>query len=506
MGFKVDTSFLRFLTTGALASQRVMQAMSAAGLRPVELERYSSSNKIWTTKVKRLRLPDLLCVNTGLRVEVRAKSDLAIRMSDAPDNPQRRWFSGLADGDMIALVHCKEVSGDFVLADRPELFWVSDLRACPDGQTKLGAPKSATEGSERDREWPSIVPSKSGQVLAVSPTTIQTRLDSGRAQTYQRRNLNPYVRSGDRFVGEAQFIAGLPARKALFSEVLGRAWDPRILITGSEIDRYVAVKALASVGSDKDIASLRTMLRDPDPRVALEAAGALAKLGDRGGIVELAASVLEPREDYLRMESVFLFSELRLSPLANDAGEALEGLALNPDFAGDEVRQAAIWGLGRAGLMAYNRLLNFLDAEEENERIHAVVAFSTDLPDVIVRHLVGVLGDAAASERKKASSAYVLSLLANAGTAIAELIAMARGASASAAIWAKAVLGSMAPAVTEQALTAAGLADEIRPLQMLSPTSNWTKLEAVQTSINFVRKQTLAPQCSPQLECLYIEL
>ena len=32
-----------------------------------KLERYSRSNKIWSTKVKRLRLPDLLCVRTGLR-------------------------------------------------------------------------------------------------------------------------------------------------------------------------------------------------------------------------------------------------------------------------------------------------------------------------------------------------------------------------------------------------------------------------------------------------------
>ena len=89
MGFKTDTSFLRFLSMGAKGVSQTIAQMEELGFRPIELERYCSSNKIWTTKVKRLRLPDLLCVKTGLRLEVRAKSDLKIRMSDAPNNPDR---------------------------------------------------------------------------------------------------------------------------------------------------------------------------------------------------------------------------------------------------------------------------------------------------------------------------------------------------------------------------------------------------------------------------------
>ena len=69
MGFKTDTSFLRFLTMGAMGVQQVMRQLRAAGFSPSELERYCGSNKIWATKVKRLRLPDLLCVRTGLRLE-----------------------------------------------------------------------------------------------------------------------------------------------------------------------------------------------------------------------------------------------------------------------------------------------------------------------------------------------------------------------------------------------------------------------------------------------------
>ena len=79
MGFKVDSSFLRFLTMGARGVHRVSDELRSFGFEPIELERYCGSNKIWATKVKRLRLPDLLCVKTGLRLEVRAKSDLKIR-------------------------------------------------------------------------------------------------------------------------------------------------------------------------------------------------------------------------------------------------------------------------------------------------------------------------------------------------------------------------------------------------------------------------------------------
>src|SRR5258708_39260319 len=102
---------------GALGARRACDLMAHAGLQPIELGRYSRSNKIWATKVKRLRLPDLLCVRTGLRVEVRAKSKLTIKMSDAPTNPERRWNSGLEPEDLIAFVLVREAEdGGFQVA------------------------------------------------------------------------------------------------------------------------------------------------------------------------------------------------------------------------------------------------------------------------------------------------------------------------------------------------------------------------------------------------------
>src|SRR5882672_6206751 len=178
---------------GALGARRVCELMAHAGLQPIELERYSRSNKIWSTKVKRLRLPDLLCVRTGLRVEVRAKSKLAIKMSDAPTNEGRRWNSGLAARDMIAFVLIREEEdGTLNATENAELFWVEDL-AATEGQSRLGPPKSASEGAERDREWPSTVANDDGDVQAVGEGRLTTLLASGRRQTYRIAEKTAYV-------------------------------------------------------------------------------------------------------------------------------------------------------------------------------------------------------------------------------------------------------------------------------------------------------------------------
>lgn len=60
MGFKEDEDFARFLTMGAYAAAAVSDDLDARGHRIIELERYAKANKIWSIKVKRLRLPDLL--------------------------------------------------------------------------------------------------------------------------------------------------------------------------------------------------------------------------------------------------------------------------------------------------------------------------------------------------------------------------------------------------------------------------------------------------------------
>ena len=106
MGFKSDREFLRNVSIGAIGTRQVAAVLRRGGFQIIELERYSSSNKIWATKIKRLRVPDLLCLRSGIRIESRGKSSLEVTMSHAVANPDRAWDKGLRDTDLIAFVKC----------------------------------------------------------------------------------------------------------------------------------------------------------------------------------------------------------------------------------------------------------------------------------------------------------------------------------------------------------------------------------------------------------------
>ena len=478
---------------GALGARRVCELMTQAGLQPIELERYSQSNKIWSTKVKRLRLPDLLCVRTGLRVEVRAKSDLTMKMSDTPTNADRRWNTGLAVRDMIAFVLIRETEGGRLrAAENAELFWVQDLQATEQA-SRLGPPKSATEGAERDREWPSIVPSANGAVQALDEIRISTRLDTGRNQTYQLRGKTAYFQVGQRFLADSQFLAGLPAQKAAFPNPQEVRWNPRDLLgSGLPIDRYAAVKALGIVGATPDFPAITNVAEhDPEGRVALEAATSLLRLGNDRGLALLRNAINEPQVPFLRMEAILALSELYGTPLAGRCAEMLAEYAQAKALLNDEVRQAAIWGLGKDGLHSYARLLAFLDAQDDDELVHAVCAFGPDADATVVEQLVAVLADEDASERKRASASFVLARTIPAAISAPRLVALRTHASPITKDWALATLGQMSPAAICEYVTDRTLAVQLRPLQLTSPETNWTRSEQILDTLAFVRKQTV---------------
>jgi hypothetical protein len=210
MGFKADTSFLRFLTMGARGTRHVVSELQRMGFQPIELERYSTSNKIWSTKIKRLRLPDLLCVRTGLRVEVRAKASLEIRMSHAPNNPERQWDTGLRSEDVIALITCKDVDGSETPVGSANYFGVEDLRQSVDAR-QLSAMKAASEGSEQYLTWPSTVSSRPGKVLSVDAERLCVEWGGDGAATrryaYQLKGKRPYVSANQVFPADTMILA-----------------------------------------------------------------------------------------------------------------------------------------------------------------------------------------------------------------------------------------------------------------------------------------------------------
>ena len=145
MGFKTDWSFLDKISMGAVGTEAVIEQLNQMGHRVIELERYCTSNKIWATKIKRLRIPDLLCLRCGRRIESRAKSKLGIIMSDSENNEDRRWFCGLRDTDWVAFIQCfRDTENNWIASDTVNLFDIGGMKAT-EYATRLGPPTSSVQ-------------------------------------------------------------------------------------------------------------------------------------------------------------------------------------------------------------------------------------------------------------------------------------------------------------------------------------------------------------------------
>jgi hypothetical protein len=491
MGFKADTSFLRFLSMGAAGARQLMKIMKEAGFEPIELERYCTSNKIWTTKVKRLRLPDILCVKTGLRVEVRAKSDLQIRMSDAPGNPDRRWDVGMRDEDLAAFIACTDDNGTPVPATEPIFFSYRDLRRS-ESKSRLGDPKAASEGTETARTWPSIVPKRNGVVTEVGKAVIRVTMEADgerpeRPQTFQLRERVPYVSVGDHFVADASIIGGAPAHRADIKAYLKNKYDPLSEVAVKEaVDRYAAVKALPFLPEKKKQALVAIEQRlgiEKEDRVLLETAGAGTALGSAKAWEILEGYVWNQERADMRMEAVFILTELR-SPTA---GDVLLGIANDADFANDEIRQAAVWGLGKAGAKRYDDLIAFLKDPERDVVLHAIAAFGADTPKRAIERLIEELMSGDTHLAPAASEA-----LRNIGSelVLTSLITVAKEKKGS-IDWILATMGRLPADKVRAALKGDALLERLGPLLLLSGSENWVTEDTVDIDLKFLVKQNL---------------
>lgn len=103
--FKSDDSFLKKIAVGAAGTNATITQLKKMGFMPIELERGSTGFKIWKKiKIKRIRVPDILCLNTGLRFESRGKTKPEISMSHSLNDPKRVWYAGMRDDDFVSIV------------------------------------------------------------------------------------------------------------------------------------------------------------------------------------------------------------------------------------------------------------------------------------------------------------------------------------------------------------------------------------------------------------------
>jgi hypothetical protein len=224
--FKTDESFLEKLAIGAIGTQKVIEDLTNQGHTPVELERGSTGYKIWKTiKIKRVRVPDILCINSGIRIE-----------SVADNNVQ-----------YIKIV---------------------DLRkALSDNKVIQEKPKGAQEGFESRLTWPSSVASSDGQVINISSRIKFKRSSDSRtislALTKKGIELTPCVVEGEK-IYRHQILASVTL---VLREVPTREIDPQnyyqnLLTSASISERYGAAKAYSFLKGQFDTNPLIERIND----------------------------------------------------------------------------------------------------------------------------------------------------------------------------------------------------------------------------------------------------
>lgn len=350
MSFKTDWSFLEKITMGAVGTRKVMELLNEQGHRIIELERYSTSNKIWGTKIKRLRMPDLLCLHCGKRIESRAKSKLGVIMSDSDANPDRRWFSGLREDDMVAFIACyQDAHNHWAAGDAVNLFAVRDMLAS-EAETRLSAPKSAYEGSERDRTWKSYVPGFDFTVTEIEEDDEGSILRFEKPDGHRTSRRIPegqylYINRGESYRAGEKIVAGIvPAMSTC--ECGGPQYDFYAdLYSAIPETRYAAVKALGYLPrTQKAVEALGRIAGDPDMdhRVRLEAYASLLRLGE--GVWNRMTEYMRSLEaSDLKMEYILILGELgALYP--DPASEYLGRMITDPN-ATEEMVAAAVWSM-----------------------------------------------------------------------------------------------------------------------------------------------------------------
>ena len=373
--FKSDDSFLEKLAIGAYGTRRVIEHLAQLGLCPIELERGSTSYKLWkAVKIKRIRVPDILCVADGTRVESRAKTTLAISMSHSVADAERGWDYGLKDGDFVALVQCSK-SGvepiDWKAADMVQYIKVGDLRSAYDAERVIvERPKGAEEGFELRLTWPAAIASAAGQLAEIGQERIKfKRAEDNRtislARTRKGIALDPVVPEGVSF-DAGRILAGVTP---VYLEIpggnsVGADFYVGELSGASLADRYTAAKALSHVATEEVPPALLARLNDNAEHiyVRMEVAAYLARHGVAEGNAFIRTAI---QSEYLedRLEAVIILSEIDSEESTLVLREILADAEQDP-----EIRAGAAWSLGELS---------------HTDTINDLVAAFHDVPDVI---------------------------------------------------------------------------------------------------------------------------
>ncbi|MBP6260956.1 MAG: HEAT repeat domain-containing protein [Chromatiaceae bacterium] len=358
--FKSDDSFLRKLAIGAAGTNATINRLNSMGFNPIELERGSTGFKIWKKiKIKRVRVPDILCLNTGLRFESRGKTKLEISMSHSLNDPKRAWDAGMRDDDLVSIVVFEQDNDSPVDLKRisPIHFvTVKDMRkAFAAGQVSITQPKGVEEGSEIRVMWTCAAANQRSVVFAVESGRISlTPIPEARRQSIQlsrskgKITLLPQVSAGDTVEANQIVASVVPVNTKLQCPTsVSEAYFIDKLASVNLSERYASAKALRYRGytTAKPVLVARMTDADEDIYVQLEAAAALAAYGDPNGWEFMENKLRSPVMTVpleTQLETVIVVSEIPKS-----RSEELLIEVLRDSQRDDELRAGAAWALGQ---------------------------------------------------------------------------------------------------------------------------------------------------------------
>ncbi len=358
--FKSDDSFLRKLAVGAAGTNSTIHLLKAMGFNPIELERGSTGFKIWKRiKIKRVRVPDILCLNTGLRFESRGKTKLEISMSHSLNDPKRAWDAGMRDDDFVSIVLFEQHDNspiDLKQISPVHFVSVKEMRKAFDAEkVSITQPKGVEEGSEIRVMWTCAVANQQSIVTAVESTRVSLApVTDARKQSIQlsrqkgKITLLPQVNAGDTVEANQIVAAVVPVNTQLqCPATVKEAYFIDKLASVNLSERYAAAKALRYRGYTiaKPMLEARMTDTDEDIYVQLEAAAALALYDDPNGWKFIENKLRSPVMTVpleTQLETVIVTSEIPKS-----RSEQLLIEVLQDSQRDNELRAGAAWALGQ---------------------------------------------------------------------------------------------------------------------------------------------------------------
>jgi len=371
LSFKPDASFFRKIVIGAVGARGVRDDLSKHGHQFVELERGSTDSKLWKdVKRKRVRIPDLICLRCGVRVESRAKTSPSLSMSHSPTDAERAWDYGMVDGDWIAFPVCEAVEeSDWSVGvlDATVSYWRQKQRVR--WQTKgyvnyvtvrafrsrlhaRSRTKGVEEGSENFIGWDATFSTRVGEVERCDPGKRKVairRSSDNHLYTWTIRPEQAVVVSTGQCVEENRLIAStvppIPEHELACSQHLPPHHIGSLLSSRERTQRFAGVKLARLLSKSQYGTEVSALVSDSeeDVYVRLEGLSYLTSVCGQSA-VRLFAPYLNSGDPQVQLEAVIALGEAASS----EALELLGGL-LDDEDRPFFLRSAAAWSLSQIG-------------------------------------------------------------------------------------------------------------------------------------------------------------